>query len=195
MTLRRIPAKLVQIPPHLKKICIMKSERVRYFPGQLFTADNCQAEQTYYLNKLRRHNRYLHGWGVASGLEVTVSQNRVNATPGIAIDCAGNELFLDESLEMEIPSRNSEYIVTAEYREIETKPVPGMRRTFSESVELENERIRDYCYISLSEVEAENSHDSDFPLGSPGCGSAHPMILARLERVDKHWQVQLCNRR
>lgn len=45
--------------------------RPRYFNGQLLTADDLQAEQNYFREKLRRHNRCLHGWGVVRGLEVT----------------------------------------------------------------------------------------------------------------------------
>jgi len=43
---------------------------VNYFPRQLLTADDMTADQQYFLNKLRRHNRYLHGWGVVCGLEI-----------------------------------------------------------------------------------------------------------------------------
>jgi hypothetical protein len=52
---------------------ILTLERVKYFPRQLLTADDMTADQEYFRNKLRRHNRYLHGWGVVCGMEVSVA--------------------------------------------------------------------------------------------------------------------------
>ena len=46
------------------------AERLRYFPRQLLTADDMRTEQQYFREKLRRHNRMLHGWGVVCGLQV-----------------------------------------------------------------------------------------------------------------------------
>jgi hypothetical protein len=43
-------------------------ERVKYFSRQLLTADDMTADQDYFRNKMRRHNRYLHGWGVVCGM-------------------------------------------------------------------------------------------------------------------------------
>src|SRR5947209_10205738 len=45
-------------------------ERVHFFPRQLLTADDMDAEQHYFRQKLRRHTRFLHGWGVVCGCEV-----------------------------------------------------------------------------------------------------------------------------
>lgn len=42
-------------------------ERPRYFPRQLMTPDELTLEQQYFRDKLRRHNRLLHGWGVVCG--------------------------------------------------------------------------------------------------------------------------------
>ncbi len=43
------------------------AERPRYFPRQLITPDIMTLEQEYFRNKLRRHNRLMHGWGVVCG--------------------------------------------------------------------------------------------------------------------------------
>ncbi len=37
--------------------------------GRLLTTDDLDRKQTYFLAKPRRHNRFLHGWGVMAGLE------------------------------------------------------------------------------------------------------------------------------
>ena len=43
-------------------VCDKPLLRLRYFPGQLMTADDMRAEQEFLLKKARRHNRFLHGW-------------------------------------------------------------------------------------------------------------------------------------
>ncbi len=45
-------------------------ERPRYYARQLITSGDMTLEQTYFRDKLRRHNRFLHGWGVVCGGEV-----------------------------------------------------------------------------------------------------------------------------
>jgi hypothetical protein len=46
--------------------------RLRYFYGQLLGAEDFQAEQRYFREKLKLHNRCLHGYGVVCGLEVEI---------------------------------------------------------------------------------------------------------------------------
>ena len=69
-------------------------KRVKYQHGMVLTAEDLTAEQEYLLRKQQRHNRYLHGWGVVFGLSVSVVDDEVIVEPGMAIDCAGNEIFL-----------------------------------------------------------------------------------------------------
>lgn len=42
-------------------------ERPRYFARQLMTPEELILEQDYFRDKMRRHNRLLHGWGVVCG--------------------------------------------------------------------------------------------------------------------------------
>lgn len=46
--------------------------RTNYFHGQLLTHGDLTNDQTYFRERLRLHNRCLHGWGVVCGLEVRV---------------------------------------------------------------------------------------------------------------------------
>lgn len=75
-------------------------ERVRYFARQLITAEDMRAEQEYFLERLRRHNRLLHGWGVVSGLEVQPAPSsapwRVRIAPGCALTPQGDEISFAE---------------------------------------------------------------------------------------------------
>lgn len=74
-------------------------ERVKYFSRQLLTADDMTADQDYFRNKMRRHNRYLHGWGVVCGMQVTVAPDanapwQVQIGSGYALGPYGDEIFI-----------------------------------------------------------------------------------------------------
>jgi hypothetical protein len=76
-------------------------ERVKYFNRQLLTADDMTTEQNYFLQKLRRHNRFLHGWGVVCGLQVTAAPTaalpwQVRIESGYALGPYGDEIFVGE---------------------------------------------------------------------------------------------------
>lgn len=55
-------------------------ERPRYFPGQVITAGDLTQDQDYFRDKLRRHNRMLHGWGIVCGAKVEIA-NDANGKP------------------------------------------------------------------------------------------------------------------
>ena len=87
-------------------VCCIPLERVRYFPRQLLTADDLTAEQDYYREKMRRHNRYLHGWGVVCGCEVERMSGgdglQVQVAPGFAISPAGDEIHICEPVNVDL---------------------------------------------------------------------------------------------
>ena len=78
-------------------------ERPRYFPRQLMTPTEMTLEQTYFRDKLRRHNRWLHGWGVVCGAEVCPIPNTngsgaqpwmVAVTAGYLLGPYGDEIVI-----------------------------------------------------------------------------------------------------
>jgi hypothetical protein len=82
-------------------LCGTALERVRYFPRQLITADDMRAEQEYFLNKLRRHNRFLHGWGVVCGCTVVPLPTdekpwQVEVCPGYVVAPQGDEILIKD---------------------------------------------------------------------------------------------------
>jgi hypothetical protein len=82
-------------------------ERVRYFPRQLLTADDMVTDQEYPREKMRRHNRYLHGWGTVCGLEVVAASTaempwRVKVTPGYALGPWGDEIYVGEPVHIDL---------------------------------------------------------------------------------------------
>jgi hypothetical protein len=71
--------------------------RVRYFDGQLLTAQDFRDEQQYHLEKQRLHNRLLHGVGIVTGLEVVVVKGTtVQVRPGLALDSHGREIIVPD---------------------------------------------------------------------------------------------------
>ncbi len=81
-------------------------ERLRYFPRQLLTADDMRVEQTYLREKQRRHNRFLHGWGVACGLLVQLNPTAgplvVTVCPGYALGPCGDEIDLPDPVDFDL---------------------------------------------------------------------------------------------
>jgi hypothetical protein len=79
--------------------CGIALERVRYFPRQLITAEDMRAEQHYFRERLRRHNLFMHGWGVVCGLSVVPAPSNdqpwlVQVCPGYAAGPQGDEIRL-----------------------------------------------------------------------------------------------------
>lgn len=71
--------------------------RPRFFPGQLLTDQDLNRLQQYVIDKNRLHNRYLHGWGVACGLEVVCDvcePGHVVVRPGYALSPCGDDIIV-----------------------------------------------------------------------------------------------------
>jgi hypothetical protein len=91
-----------ELPDHCATHCDpVATKRTRYYPGRYLTAYDFRLEQGYFLSRHRLHNRLLHGYGIVCGLEVHPHPNpncanHVIIRPGIAIDCCGREIILEE---------------------------------------------------------------------------------------------------
>src|SRR5205085_4515528 len=78
--------------------------RNHYFTGKLLVERDFTDEQRYYVEKMRHHNRRLHGWGVVCGLRVRQHDNPacrdrlVCVEPGTAVDCCGREIVVREEV-------------------------------------------------------------------------------------------------
>jgi hypothetical protein len=71
--------------------------RPHYEEGNYLASEDLRAEQDYRQQRLRRHNRHLHGWGRVCGLRVVPAHDvarpwGVMVCPGYAITCCGDEL-------------------------------------------------------------------------------------------------------
>lgn len=85
-------------------------ERPRYFPRQLVTAEDLMLEQEYFRNRMRLHNRLLHGWGVVCGLLVSPAPAqtggmepwKVRVCPGYAIGPSGDDIFTPCEVDIDV---------------------------------------------------------------------------------------------
>jgi hypothetical protein len=87
-------------------MCGEQLERVRYFPRQLLTADDMRVEQEYFREKARRHNRYLHGWGVVCGCVVEQVKDAktwtVRVCPGYVVGPQGDEILINDCRDVDL---------------------------------------------------------------------------------------------
>ena len=70
--------------------------RPRFFAGQLLTEEDLNRLENYIVGKNKLHNRYLHGWGVVCGLEVSCHQCKgfVTVRSGYALSPCGDDIVL-----------------------------------------------------------------------------------------------------
>jgi hypothetical protein len=170
-------------------------ERVNYVPGQLLTASDLKAEQEYFLARFRRHNRQLHGWGVVRGLTVTTANSsEIVIEPGMAIDCAGNEIHVFARLRHKIPRNLRMHFVVLEYAETAISPVPNVLEALGVSEQLSFARIREGFRVDVVDLDPASGHRGKGP-GTPGCGCLHPICIARIKKGIHGWKVEQRGRR
>jgi hypothetical protein len=149
-------------------------ERVRYSFGMVLGVEDFEAEQNYFRERMRRHNRELHGVGVVRGLSVSVEQNEkgggehVAVSPGFAIAPDGEEIAVPERATQALPADGSALYVTVAYFEQPARPVPVL----GEESDTAFTRIEESFALSVA---------PSIPSGA--------VALARLVRADALWRV------
>lgn len=247
-------------------------QRLAYYRGQLLGVDEFQAEQRYHREKQRLHNRFLHGYGIVCGFQVTplisahstggvsaealrriadgldrVSSDlgelaersaaseeervslaietqdamaahrdlkrelvalgadappdqptfQIEVTAGFAIDCAGRELVLAESLEVDLLShlstatrcsleaagaRGETLYVTVRYLEELVEPATAVTDdSLLSRDELAFTRIRETVLVEITS-ERSFGHDTCEPCQMPA-NECCPLLLAALHNV------------
>lgn len=168
-----------------------KLERVKYFNRMLLTAEDMRTDQDFVLQKLRRHNRFLHGWGVVCGLNVSPAPTaeqpwRVQIGEGYALGPFGDEIFVGEPVFMDLarcgpgtvtnpcepslmlaetPAAGPEIYVAIKYAECRARPVLAMPGGCGcEDEACEYSRIRDsFSLECLGELPVSHIPDPDAP--------------------------------
>jgi hypothetical protein len=173
-------------------------KRLRFFTGQVLTAESLELEQQYFREKLKRHNRTLHGFGIVSGLEVSVQSGQIIVEPGLALDCEGNELVLSSSRRVVVASTADGLrpaYVCIRYVEEETDYVPALpdELTATSTTLTENSArastISEGLEIAISH---ENSNRSHRHLRARwlACGEPHALTIAKLKHSSQGWRVE-----
>lgn len=91
--------------------CWSVAERPRWFAGQLVTPGDLEALQQWVLGRSRRHNRLVHGWGVACGLAVNATTSPVTGETvpwsvtvgsGYALSGCGDEVCVPTTVTIDV---------------------------------------------------------------------------------------------
>lgn len=80
-------------------------ERPNFYEGQILGAADLEADAAHARGQLARHERYLHLWGIAQGLQLNAKDKQtakgekyqeITLTAGIAVDGTGREIVVPE---------------------------------------------------------------------------------------------------
>ena len=85
-------------------------ERTRFYPRQLVSAADLTQDQLYFREKMRRHNRMLHGWGIVCGAEVRASKKAgsVDVNTGYVLGPFGDEIVIDDVVTVDLSAQNAD---------------------------------------------------------------------------------------
>ena len=159
-------------------------KRVRYFDGMLLSTADFRLEQQYLREKQKMHNRWLHGYGVVCGLDVSISKGAIRISPGLALSCTGDEIAIDERLEAPLPETKNNAYLTIRFQERETDPVPA-------GDGFENSRVEETYEISfqLHDPCHEHARAKSAKSRALGCGKGHAIGLAKLIHGKEGWRI------
>ncbi|MBC8028645.1 MAG: hypothetical protein H7Z16_00915 [Pyrinomonadaceae bacterium] len=164
-------------------------ERTSFHAGQLLTAQDFTREQEYFLEKLKRHNRTLHGFGVVSGLNVTVVAGKVVVDPGIALDCEGNEIVICiRQLLSPLSATADSRVAYVNLRFLEENADANPVGETPESSATQVATIRESFEICFGQENRTRGH-RHLRARWLACGEAHPLTIAKLRYSAQGWRV------
>jgi len=162
-------------------------ERARFFRGKVLKPEDLELQQQYFREKLKRHNRSLHGFGILSGLRVSVNAGQIVVGPGLALDCEGNELVIETSQSLVPPPNTDWHTAFVNVRFVEAcadrASVTGAEATSDLTAYLAEG-------FELA-VAPENSNRGHRHLRARwlACGRSHALTIAKLKRNPQGWRV------
>ena len=162
-------------------------KRPNFFHGKLLTPEDFKLEQRYGREKSKLHNRGLHGFGIVSGLNVTVEAGKIVVESGLALDCEGNELVIDARQSIVAPAGCESGATYLRVRFVETGA------DFVSGGEGEGDGEQPATIVESFELSfaTENSNRSHRHLRARwlACGQPHALTLAKLRRGAHGWRV------
>ena len=153
--------------------------RPNYFFGKQLSVEDFQREQEYHREKNRLHNRLLVGAGVVGGLRVSVEQQELVVSPGVAIDCQGNELVLAVEHRQPLTGKSGRHFIVVKYAEVPGGSAP------TPSGSLEPAYIEETVVIEVSQSPPPCA--GKFRLHE--CAEPHPIRLAAISLRGSRWRV------
>jgi hypothetical protein len=162
--------------------------RNNFFTGKMLTVEALELEQNYFRSKLKLHNRSLHGFGIVTGLEVDLlpRRNELRVTPGLALDCAGNEILIPHLLLHSLPEHtpDSSVFLSLHYHETKTDPTAA----------LGSNDLCEFTHIAetfILRFESQNPHQGHRHVRGrwQACGEPHGLAIARLRRGAGQWRL------
>ncbi len=159
-------------------------KRPHFFSGKLLNCGRSQPnEQQYEIGKSKRHNRYLHGFGIVTGLEVAAKSGRIVISPGLALDCEGNEILVETTQVIE-PPKPCEWrtaFLNVRFVELETDPLPGSGKE-------QHAAIIEGFEFAFAEENCNRGH-RHLRARWLGCGQPHALTIAKLRNSAGGWRV------
>lgn len=158
-------------------------KRPRFFSGKLITPEDLELTQQYFREKLKRHNRSLHGFGIVSGLKVRASSGQIIVEPGLALDCEGNELVIEALQSIVPPAISDARIAYLSVRFVEN----GSDLVSNAGCE-EPSTITESFELAFA---TENSNRGHRHLRARwlACGQPHTLTIAKLRHGSNGWRV------
>lgn len=156
-------------------------KRPNFFTGKLLTAEDLAGEQQYVIEKFKRHNRTLHGFGIVSGLKVSARAGHINVTPGIALDCEGNELVIECAQTLVAPAISVSGVSYLNLR------FALKLEDFSSTTEANDSR--ESFELSFADENWNRGH-RHLRARWIACGEAHALTIAKLKLSANAWRVE-----
>lgn len=171
----------------MKNLRYTSYRKNRYFEGKLLTAGDLSEEQRYFNDKRRLHNRYFHGAGVVSGLEViAVDDYSISLEMGVAVDGIGREIVVEEPVILKLSGLEGfEEAVSEEgseslnlylaYEEELTEPVHNMMDpSLHTQEEIEYNKIKEGYKLYVSDALPEQLEPGDGAVSRAEWIHGHP---------------------
>ncbi len=150
-------------------------ERTRWFPRQLVGPADLSQDQIYVRDRLRRHNRLMHGWGIVCGAEIESIAGEsctIRICPGYVLTPCGDEILFENDV-------IADFCHAAEGETVCGRPDPWCRDT---------PVVRDpgtplYVVVCYRECLTRPVH---VPVGGCGCGDDD----CEYSRIRDHFEVR-----
>ena len=169
-------------------------KRLRFFLGQVLTAESFELEQQYFREKLKRHNRTLHGFGIVSGLKVIVQSGKITVEPGLALDCAGNELVVSSAQTVvaapTTDGRQSAYVCVSYVEEL-TDHIPLANEPAAASTDNGSapSTIIERVAVVLAHENCNRGH-RHLRARWLACARPHALTIAKLKHSSQGWRAE-----